>query len=235
MSVMRDGYGSEWHMRTLLANCAADLDPAIRRSLGQINVPNVSEIEWHQNYRAPGLPEICGLDFLGEQTPARTEWQSWWPQTGSVHNWDGIGTIRYSDGRQEWLLLEAKANIEELRSSTRAKKHGGLDQIVTRLRETQQACGVTDERDWTLGFYQYANRLAVLHFLLSRGITARLFFIYFAGDRGDARRTCPTCADEWERPLAEMKASLGLVGTSELEKHVHHLFIQVGTANEPRG
>lgn len=232
MSVMRHGYGSEWHLRSLLSTKPENVSSAILSELAVLGVPSASEVVWESSYLKVGEPELCGLEFLDPSSPARQEWRNWWPQTGNVHNWDAVGTVRHNGHPRECLLVEAKANLQEVRSNCGAEEHGGLPKIRGRLRETQLAVGLKPERDWTKGHYQYANRLALLHFLRSQAVPARLVFIYFCGDYGDDRRNCPRSRDGWKPTLAAMKEHLGLRGESELEQHVHEVFITVENPNQ---
>ena len=101
----------------------------------------------------------------------------------------------------EHLLVEAKAHVEELRSACGAKEEGGLDMIRDALTATIAANGfqVPVER-WLRLLYQYANRLAHLHFLLQHDVPARLIFIYFCGDDWGSKRLPtgrpPSCPSE---------------------------------------
>ena len=92
--------------------------------------------------------------------------------------------------------MEAKANIGELRQSTGAKSKdfgGGLELIEERLAQTQKAMGLTEAKVWTKPYYQYANRLALLHFLQQQGVSAHLIFVYFNGDTNTGA-ICPANA-----------------------------------------
>lgn len=172
-----------------------------------------------------GDRELTGVDFLATQHPARDAWCEFWPQRGNVQNWDAVARLKYPD-RDEWALVEAKANVEELRSASGAKHPGSVSKIKLALDETKRAMGVNPERDWTQPYYQYANRLAFLHFLATQGVAARLCFVYFTGDAVPGR-TCPRSQKEWKPAIDEMKANLGLTGKSEIEKRVHHVFLPV--------
>ena len=172
-----------------------------------------------------GDRELTGVDFLPTDHPARAAWREFWPQRGSVQNWDAVAWLQYPD-RREWLLLEAKANVKELRSASGAKHPGSVSKIKQALDETKRAMGVDAARDWNQPYYQYANRLAFLHFLATQGVAARLCFLYFTGDAVPGR-SCPKSRKEWQPAIAEMKAHLGLSGRSELETRVHHTFLPV--------
>jgi hypothetical protein len=172
-----------------------------------------------------GDRELTGVDFLPTDHPARAAWRELWPQRGSVQNWDAVAWLQYPDHR-ECLLLEAKANVEELRSASGAKHAGSVSKIKRALDETKRAMGVDPARDWNQPYYQYANRLAFLHFLATQGVAARLCFLYFTGDAVPGR-SCPKSRKEWKPAIDEMKAHLGLTGRSELETRVHHTYLPV--------
>jgi len=176
----------------------------------------------------------------------------YWPQTGNVPNWDAVGRLESNSGK-EYLLVEAKAHTEELRSSCLAKepkkeegldairvalkatKEGGLEKIKDALRATIKVNGFTaDVVDWLSPYYQYANRLAHLHFLLEHNIPARLVFIYFCGDDWCGKTlsngkppNCPKDAKEWAAHVEIMHSHLGINGQSKLAERVHSVFLHV--------
>jgi hypothetical protein len=83
-------------------------------------------------------------------------------------------------------------------------------------------------------YYQYANRLAHLHFLLQHDIPARLVFIYFCGDNWGGKTlsngnppNCPKEAQQWDAYLKDMHDRLRMNGQSKLEERVHSLFLPV--------
>jgi len=81
---------------------------------------------------------------------------------------------------------------------------------------------------WLERHYQYANRLAALHFLNTQGIKAHLVMVYFMGDRhSSASTTCPASEQEWESAIQAAEKHLGLTGKSELETRVHKVFLPV--------
>lgn len=187
-------------------------------------------IVWHDFDFSSGVSknhgdtEIRGLNFLPAGDPARLGWNTWWPRKGNAQNWDAVGECRI-DGATNYLLVEAKASINELQQSIGAKSGGGLELIKARLAETQEAMGVSP-CDWTKTYYQYANRLALLHFLKERGVSAHLIFVYFNGDT-NPKATCPGNIDAWRPKLSQMKKCLGLTGHSALEQRIHEVFVPV--------
>ncbi len=88
---------------------------------------------------------------------------------------------------------------------------------------------VNASRDWTTSYYQYANRLATLHFLRREQIGARLLLIYFVGDDFTGKK-CPKDAQEWRPKLRIVHDALGLTGKSDLERFVHEVFVPVDIA-----
>lgn len=221
------GYGSEWHLLRYLGRHRQRLTNEIETKTG---LEGIRWLDFGFSQTASrkdgfGDLELTGLDFLPVEHAARQHWRSYWPQTGNAQNWDAVGSGTAA-GQAEWLLLEAKANLEEVNSSCQAKATGGLSLINKRLNETKAEVGADAANDWTRPYYQYANRLATLRFLLSQGILARLVFLYFTGDsRTDA--TCPTSTDEWLRKTADIKRHLGLKGASHMESRIHDIFLPV--------
>ncbi len=85
---------------------------------------------------------------------------------------------------------------------------------------------MASDRDWLKGHYQYCNRIAVLQFLNSHAVPARLLFIYFAGDR-HAGKICPSDETEWRPALDDVHQHVGLHREHKLASRVHHLFLPV--------
>jgi hypothetical protein len=139
-----------------------------------------------------------------------------------------VGLVR-TENQIDLLLVEAKANEEELKSSCGAKERGGLLQIQNALNAARDAYGVPQNHDWLRPYYQFCNRLTVLHFLMLHGVGARLLFIYFCGD-ANPNANCPQTPADWEQPLQEMYAHVGLLGESPLEDRVHRMFLNVNGA-----
>ncbi len=224
MSRIAIGHGSEWHLMRHLAYHRATLTAAVEREVG------CAGTRWLDFPYAPRRElldaEWRGLDFLDPDHPARTAWTSYWPRTGSPQCWDAVGLARAS-GRDEWLLVEAKANVEELASHCCARDPGSRQLIAEAFDSTRERMGVSCGPDaWLSPYYQYANRLACLSFLESERVPARIVNLCFVGDRRD-RVTCPSSADEWRSHLRVVHAHLGLTGESDLEARVHHVFVPV--------
>lgn len=237
MGKMGNGYGSEFHLLRYLGYHRNELNRKVTEKTGG------KVIEWcdfgfggDEKFDS----ERSGVDFLGSTSNVKSAYLNFWPQTGNVPNWDAVGLLG-SDLGNELLLVEAKAHVEELRSSCAAKKAGGLGMIRKALEATIEAIGFDAKvEDWLSPYYQYANRLAHLHFLLQNEVLARLVFIYFCGDnwRGNKLRNgkppvCPKDESEWSAPLNEMYDHLGLHDRSKLEERVHKVFLDVSPRPSP--
>jgi hypothetical protein len=227
MSKIGNGYGSEWHLQRFLGVHRNWFDKKVCASTG------AETVEWldfpFRRKKKPsehGDRELAGVEFLTADSRAREAWLSFWPARGKPPTWDVVGKLRF-DGHTEWLLVEAKAHVHELRSQGKAVESGGLAKIRRAFRQVQHATGTEENPElWLKPYYQHCNRLAVLHFLSGHGEPARLLMVYFCGDTYLGKR-CPKSASEWHPHIEKMNKTLGLSGESALEKNIYHLFVSV--------
>lgn len=231
MGKMGNGYGSEFHLLRYLGYHRQELNRAIEKETGGL----VTEwLDFAFGRKGKLDREWQGVDFVESPTDVKAAYMKFWPQTGNVPNWDSVGRLE-SDSVVKYILVEAKAHVEELQSSCSAKKSGGLDTICEALDATIKNYGFASKgENWLSPFYQYSNRLAHLHFLMQHNIPAHLVFIYFCGDnwRGEKLPSgkppkCPKEAQQWEAYLNAIHDRLGLSGKSKLEERVHSLFLHV--------
>lgn len=222
------GYGSEWHLLLYLGRRRDALAKLIEK------LTRVSSIHW-QDHRetldvptgAPKLRELVGLEFLDQQDPVRVEWERRWPQRGQVHNWDAVGRGLTHD-HETWILVEAKAHVGELWSSCGAKSEESRSRIRRVLEVTQRDLGVTVETDWTNPYYQYCNRIALLHFLVKHGVDAHLVFAHFVGDRSDLGgpgRECPASPEDWHSALVAQDRHVGVPANAPIRARIHRTFL----------
>lgn len=218
------GYGSECHLLRYLGRHREFLDKEIMRKVG---ASSVTWLDYHFDSSQPWLDgERKGLDFLPPDSPAVRKWTEVWPQSGTPINWDAVGQVTIQN-RKEWLLLEAKANLKELESSSHAKEAGGRRKIQDLLQATKQALGVPSESDWMNKYYQFCNRVAALHFLVENSEPAHLLFIYFLGDKEGTGRDCPQDEAGWKDALADQDSHVGLPESHPLSGRIHKLFLHV--------
>jgi hypothetical protein len=167
-------------------------------------------------------------------TKALKAWAAYWPQRGNSPNWDAVGQIDVG-GEVHWLLVEAKSHTGEVKSDCGAKNKNSVTRILRAFRATASDMGHdanTDINPWLKGYYQYANRLATLRFLIDQDIPTKLLFVYFLGDKFPVGRTvlCPSFESDWRPTLMTMEKHLGWVSDNKdnkLADHVHRLFLPV--------
>jgi hypothetical protein len=230
MAGLNPNYGSELHLLRMLGRhrdyfnrkvCEAtgadsvewrDFPSGEMRRDGRQNV--LWDREWHQ------------LQFLPGDDPARIAWDAAWPSHRMGHNWDAVGRLRFGS-KWEWLLVEAKANVEELLSECKAEDPKSVELIRKTLTATKLALGTPETCDWMRPYYQFCNRLSALHVLNRAGTPGRLLYIYFCGDIGDQRRTCPASEEDWHEELAKQDRHVGFLPGPHLDGRVHKVFIDV--------
>lgn len=225
MGGMGNGYGSECHLLRFMGRHRHLLDQRVLHVVGGDSIDWLDFDFEPKKKRWPDA-EIKSLDFLQPDHPALVAWKEWWPQGRGIHNWDAVGKVRFGD-TEEWLLVEAKANLEELLSDCRATSPTNRPKIERAMAETKQALGVQGDRDWLNGYYQFCNRVAALYFLNQHGVPAHLLHLYFLCDLGDARRTCPGDEEGWQEALRAQENHVGLSQGHKLEQRIHKLFLPV--------
>ena len=227
MARFGNGYGSECHLLRWMGRHRNDFDREVLKALGAQD----GRIEWLDFDFIEGHgwadAEWKGLDFLSQDVTLQSKWQAFWPTGRGVQNWDVVGQLLFPDGSRDWVLVEAKAHVQEIQSDCQARAAGSRDQITAALTATKTALGVAPDRDWTAGYYQFTNRLATLYFLESHGIHARLLFIYFLGDHRPDEGICPASIADWTGALAAQAAHVGLPEKHALSDRIHKLFLRV--------
>src|SRR5215469_2500424 len=120
---MGNGYGSEFHLLCYLGYHRQELNRAIEKETGG----RVTEwLDFAFGSKGKRDREWQGVDFVESLPDVQAAWVKFWPQTGNVPNWDAVGRLESDSGR-EYLLVEAKAHVEELQSSCGASKKGGYE------------------------------------------------------------------------------------------------------------
>ncbi|MDQ2890344.1 MAG: endonuclease/exonuclease/phosphatase family protein [Gemmatimonadota bacterium] len=200
------------------------LDSQIRDALGCAD--DVGRIEWlspreedrYVEYRDGATIERLGLDI---STATQKEF---WPSGGPV--WDGLARVG-----DEVLLIEAKAHIPEMLSQGTRATGEARTKILESLRRVRGDLVPKSETDWDGAFYQYANRIAHLHFLRSQGVNAHLVYVYFLNAPDvDSPRT----REQWEGATTLVESVLGL-RRSRLSRYIHKVFLDVRDLVTPDG
>lgn len=230
MSNFGFGYGSQWHLLRYLGYHRQRLNDTIREQVGG------RAIEWLDFPFSEWIDplwqdrELVGLEFIANHVHAALAWTKFWPQQGTFHNWDAIAKITY-DSHEEWLLVEAKATVGEMRSSCRATNPVSLDTIQAAFDAARPSFGADaiSSTAWLTPFYQYCNRLTMLHFLQQACqpiVRARMLFIYFYGDMNPGQE-CPQSAAAWQPSITAMHKAIGVTPDSGLMNRVHHVYLPV--------
>jgi hypothetical protein len=211
-------WGSEYHLARYLSEARPQLFEAVRHS-----IPTAGEVVWIPPQETK---EWKGMSFLRHEPLVIQEWKKFWPQRGNPPNWDGIARLDV-EGRSEWLLFEAKANHPEFCSTPCGAVSPSREIIQKALGLTKAWLGVHQDFPWLGTYYQYANRIACLHFLNSIAkVPAHLIFVYFTGDCFPDRRRCPETEAEWRKLIEACHLTLGLPKRHRLSDRIHEIFLR---------
>lgn len=134
MGKIGHGYGSEWHLLRYLGYHRQYLDTQVLALTG------AQSLDWFDfrflmpNKSSKHDGEHIGVSFI-EDPQVHESWRVFWPQFGNSQNWDAVGRLRYQD-HDEWLLVEAKAHLHELKSSCQATNQNSIEKINAALTKT---------------------------------------------------------------------------------------------------
>lgn len=208
--------GSLKWIQHVVNECPEKLKSAIADSIGYKQT-----IEWlspradddYSEYRDQAFLDLLGIKLSEKKL------KDFWPRQGP--QWDALGRIE----DKAYFLVEAKAHVSEVISSSQAKAPASISLIKKSLDETKAFLKLKPYVDLTKGLYQYANRLAHLYLLRELNeIPAYLVFVYFVNDPNHI----PTTRDEWNGALTLMHAMLGNQ-KHRLSKYVMDVFVDVET------
>ena len=201
--------GSERWIQHLVNRNPGILDAAI--GIGEIDWRSPCESDDFAEYLDEGFVDLLGLT-LGQRPLA-----TFWPRSGP--RWDALGISASGTA----VLVEAKANVPEVFSPPTRSGGNSNDLIRASLDEVKGALRAHPGTDWSLRFFQYANRLAHAYLLQElNGIPAVMVFVYFIGD---VDTNGPTARREWESVIATLQEALGLTG--RVPSYVRDAFIDV--------
>jgi len=118
-------------------------------------------IDWRSPRAADDFAEYRDEAFLDklDVTLPKVALPKFWPARGP--QWDALG--RAQSGHV--ILVEAKAHISEIMSSSSQASPDSLAKIRKTLTATASALHAKPGLDWAVRFYQYTNRLAHAHLL----------------------------------------------------------------------
>lgn len=203
--------GSQLQVQTYVNRRRQQLDATILALLPDslreacINWRSPLEEEKFAEYMDGGFLDALGLSRL------RSQLRTFWPRGGP--HWDGLATL----WRQEsstvvgYLLIESKSYPDEmLGSGCTAESDSGPYRLIKKsLNETAQWAQPSTDAAWLGPLYQYANRLAHVHFLQQEtGLPVWLVNLCFTADPHR-----PTSQNEWRAGLKMLKRDLGFETT----------------------
>ena len=126
-----------------------------------------------------------------------------WPARGP--QWDALAICG-----DAVLLIEAKAHVPELLSPSTQASKPSRRRIQASFGLAQRGFRAQPGCDWSRRFYQYANRLAHLHFLWKMNrVNVLLAFVYFLND---TEMNGPTTEREWQAAISVLHEALGVRG-----------------------
>ncbi len=225
------GYGSEWHLLRYLGYHRHTLNNEILKSIGGQSITWLDFEFTTKNKPLARDREWRGLEFI-DAPVVQQLWRGYWPQTGSPPNWDAVGKLTF-DKETAWLLVEAKAHGGELISKCGAGQKSRII-IENAFEQTRAFYDITTPiENWFEPYYQYCNRLAVLHFLRNvcqPSIPTYLVFIYFCGDT-NPNGQCPQTVADWQPILDDMYHKIGLGKDNKIREYIHNIFLQVNPAS----
>jgi len=214
----RASKGSQMWLQRAVAEHWKELHGPLCDKLG-----GTTRIDWLSPIESDDFAEHRDAAFLeqlelGHLVPALAEF---WPSNGP--QWDGLAI---SAGGHR-ILVEAKAHIGEFCSNpSGAKSEKSIARIDAALKSTAAALGAKTPHasGWSLHFYQYANRLAHLHWLRGHDIDAKLLLVGFVNDDEMPGKTT---REAWEAAYLAADYVLGLNATHPLAQHVIHAYPDV--------
>lgn len=224
----RAAKGSQFHLQNLVNQNPALLNTTVMEESQTLKNAVSEPIKWVSPLKQENYIEYQDDSFLeaiGYQNLAITLTQ-FWPVGGPV--WDAIGTVKLkTNNKHGVILLEAKSHIGEMKGSGSGAKGRSREQIVQTLDEVGNAMGVNGQ-DWINSpYYQYANRLAHLYYLLiKQKIPTWLVFLYFIGDKEQGG---PSSREKWLIAIESVKNNdLGLPPQHILSDNIINVFYHPG-------
>ena len=150
MANIGKGYGSECHLLRWMGRHRKLFDQRVSNAVGRPTAPiNWLDFNFNPNKLWPDA-ELKGLEFLYGRPGLKSAWEEFWPTGAGIHNWDAVGWIG-TGPQQELLLVEAKAHLEEMKSTCGASPHGGLPKIQRSFEEVKTCLGASPEADCWAG------------------------------------------------------------------------------------
>jgi hypothetical protein len=223
--------GSEFHLLRYLGRHRNELNKAILRNTN-LNPDLDYDMDWIDYGFWDSTvfdAESRGINFLGNPKiydKVAKEWIKYWPQTGNCQNWDAVihltPLVPKSKKIEKWVIVEAKAHLEELKSTSGAGQKSKII-IENAFKETKDFFGINTENNWLEEYYQLANRLAFIHFMQKNNIDVSLLNIYFINGWPDDKKINVPNKNMWDKKIKEEYNYLGI--NQRAKNYISNLFI----------
>jgi hypothetical protein len=226
------GYGSEFQLLRFLGHHRHELDGIILRDTN-INPELDYDMDWldfPKNNKNKSLDgEYTGIGFLDEKFKSELseKWNIYWPQSGNVQNWDAViycsPIVPNKNLKDKWVVIEAKAHIKEFEGiPCGAENISSKNKIAGAFELTKKRFKINTSNDWLKKYYQLANRLAFINFMLDNGIECSLLNIYFVNGWPSDPKNVPT-VEIWKNKIDEAYSYLGI--NSNAKKYISGIFV----------
>ena len=163
-------------------------------------------IQWKSPLQETGYQEYRNefLELENVRKGRRIELEKYWPRMGP--QWDGYAVVAGKDDQKGFVLVEAKAHVNEMKSTIRAKDLDSRFLIESTMKETMEAMGSRAPIEiWQNRYYQLANRLAYLYILNEKmGIPTWLVLVNFLDDGTHIPTDSLKWVEHYQKVFSEM-------------------------------
>ena len=232
-SEMGLGYGSEYQLLRFLGHHRQELESYILKNTN-INENLLYHMEWldfpKDNTRKSLDGEYTGIGFLPDtlKNKVSNNWKKYWPKKSQ--NWDAIlycsPIVPKSKLEDKWIIVEAKAQLKELDSPCKAESEKSIKQIETAFEATQKRFNIKTKDSWLKQYYQLANRLAFVNFMLDNGIQCSLLNIYFLNGWSKKPENNVLKIGDWKKAIQAEYSYLGINDNDEVKKYISEIFVE---------
>jgi len=230
MAEMGLGYGSEYQFLRFLGHHRKELERCILKQT-KIDENLEYSIEWLDYPNDPKRKSLdgehIGLDFLDKELKKKLlgNWNKYWPK--NAPNWDAIiycSPINPNSSlKDKWIIVEAKAHLKEMESNTGVEDKKSKKQIEEAFEATQKRFNIKAKNSWLHKYYQLANRLAFINFMLDNGIQCSLLNIYFINGWPNKPEKNVTSIETWKEKIRDEYSYLDI--NNEAKKHISEIFV----------
>jgi hypothetical protein len=233
MAEMELGYGSKYQLLRFLGHHRNELEQYILKNT-KINENLEYSMEWldyPKDAKRKSLDgEYTGISFLPLelQNKISGNWKNYWPQQGNPPNWDSIiycsPLAPNSSLEDHWFIIEAKARLNEgIDKGTDAKNEESIKIIEKAFEKTKKRFNIKTENNWLEKYYQFANRLAFINFMLENGVQCSLLYIYFINGWPNDPKNNVTNIESWKEIIHDEYKYLGI--NDEAKKYISEIFV----------